>query len=138
MELKDRLAQLRHERKYTLRELRDRIEQETGERMSFSYLSSLERIGGTPSIETLMQIAAGYGLSLQALLAPVAFDDRLTDGRYPQSLLDFAEREGLSRDWLDTLASIQFRGVRPQSVDEWAAIYGVLNVLPSRKEEDAG
>lgn len=138
MELKDRLAQLRRERGYTLRELRDRIERETGERMSFSYLSSLERVGGTPSIETLRQIAAGYGLSLQALLAPVDFDDRLTDGRYPQSLLDFVEREDLSRDWLDTLASIQFRGERPSTAAEWAAIHGVLNVLPSRKEEDAG
>lgn len=138
MELKDRLAQLRRERGYTLRELRDRIEQETGERMAFSYLSSLERIGGTPSIETLMQIAAGYGLSLQALLAPVMFDDRLDDGRYPQSLLDFVHREGLDSNWLDTLASIQFRGERPSTTAEWAAIYGVLNLLPSRKEEDAG
>lgn len=135
MELKDRLAQLRRERKYTLRELRDRIERETGERMSFSYLSSLERVGGTPSIETLRQIAAGYGLSLQALFAPVDFDDRLTDSRYPQSLLDFVEREDLSRDWLDTLASIQFRGKRPSTASEWAAIYGVLYLLPSRKDD---
>lgn len=138
MELKDRLAQLRREREYTLRELRDRIERETGERMSFSYLSSLERVGGTPSIETLMQIAAGYGLSLQALLAPVVFADRLTDGRYPPSLVEFAQKERLNPDWIDTLASIQFRGERPSTTAEWAAIYGVLNVLPSRKEEDAG
>lgn len=138
MELKDRLAELRRERGYTLRELRDRIERETGERMAFSYLSSLERLGGTPSIDTLMQIAAGYGLSLQALLAPVAFADRLADGRYPPSLEEFANQQNLDGDWLDTLASIQFRGERPSTAAEWGAIYGVLNVLPSRNPEDAG
>lgn len=133
MELKNRLTQLRRERGYTLRELRDRIERETGERMSFSYLSSLERVGRTPSIEALTHIAAGYGISVQALLAPVDFDEALASSRYPPSLLEFAGQQNLSSDWLDTLASIQFRGERPSTVTEWAAIYGVLYVLPSGK-----
>ena len=138
MDLKDRLTQLRRERGYTLRELRDRIERETGERMSFSYLSSLERVGRTPSIEALTHIAAGYGISVQALLAPVDFDEALADSRYPPSLLEFVEQQKLDPDWLDTLASIQFRGERPSTAAEWAAIYGVLNVLPSGKEKGSG
>lgn len=138
MELKDRLTQLRQERGYTLRELRDRIERETGDRMSFSYLSSLERVGRTPSIEALTHIAAGYGLSVQALLAPVGFDEALSAERYPPSLVEFMDQEEVDADWLDTLASIQFRGERPSTADEWRAIYGLLKVLPSGKEKIKG
>jgi transcriptional regulator with XRE-family HTH domain len=135
MELKDRLKQLRTERKYTLRELSERIERETGVRMAFSYLSTLERVGGTPSLETLSHIAAGYGLSVQALLAPVDATGDLSDGRYPPGLLEFARKEELSDDWLDTLASVQFRGERPETMEEWSAIYGVLNLMSNRKRE---
>jgi transcriptional regulator with XRE-family HTH domain len=136
MDLKERLRALRAERGYSLRELSDRIERETGERMSFSYLSSLERVGGTPSIDTLSNIAAGYGLSVQALLAPVEINDHLSDTRYPPGLQRFVEDEGLGSDWLDTLASVQFRGERPSTPEGWHAIYAVLNYVAPQKRND--
>ena len=135
-ELKERLATLRAERGYSLRELRDRIERETGDRMSFSYLSSLERVGGSPSLETLAHIAAGYGLSVQALLGPVDLTSELSSDRYPQSLLDFVKVEQLGPEWLDTLASIQLRGERPNTFDEWSAIHRVLQLVANRKGEE--
>jgi transcriptional regulator with XRE-family HTH domain len=133
MELRDRLATLRKERGYSLRELRGRIERETGEKMAISYLSSLERVGGAPSIETLTHIAAGYGLSVNALLAPVDLTGELSEDRYPQSLLDFVRTRGLDEDWLDALSSVQYRGERPDTEEEWAAVYGVLNLLSQRR-----
>jgi transcriptional regulator with XRE-family HTH domain len=137
MDLKERLRTLRAERGYSLRELSERIERETGERMSFSYLSELERLGGTPSIDVLTKIAAGYGLSVQALLAPVGMTGNLSDDRYPPGLLEFANAAKLDADWLDTLASVQFRGERPATAEEWKAVFnvldGVINLMASQK-----
>ncbi|MEA2498883.1 MAG: hypothetical protein QOH26_1288 [Actinomycetota bacterium] len=135
MELKDRLAELRRLRGYSLRELRERIERATGERMAISYLSSLERLGGTPSVESLTRIAAGYGLTVQDLLEPVDFSGNQTDSRYPQSLLDFVDDRKLGPDWLETLSRIEYRGNRPDSEDEWNAIYSVLKLLSNRRTE---
>ena len=60
-----RLRVIRAGRGMTLREAADSIERVTGHRMSFSYLSELERGGKvTPSLETLERIGAGYGLSV--------------------------------------------------------------------------
>jgi transcriptional regulator with XRE-family HTH domain len=138
MTLRERLRQLREDRRYTLRELSDRIAQATGARMSFSYLSSLERVDTTPSIETLSNIASGYGISVQALLAPVDMNDNRTDDHYPLGLLEFATEENLdiTSDWIDTLASIRFRGEPPQTAKEWRAIYVVLDMMPSRKQDE--
>lgn len=129
MELKDRLATLRRSRGYSLRELRERIEKQTGEKMAVSYLSSLERLGGSPTMEALTRIAAGYDMSVKDLLEPV---EGYGSPSYPQTLVDFARDRDLDDDWIETLARIQYRGNRPDSPEEWEAIYGVLKLLSSQ------
>jgi XRE family transcriptional regulator, regulator of sulfur utilization len=126
MQLKDRLAELRREHDLTLRELRDQIEAKTGERLSISYLSELERVEAMPSIDIIRRIARGYDLSLQDLLAPVDFFTESSDAQYPASLVKFVKDNKLDREWLETLSRIEFRGQRPKTADDWLAIYGVL------------
>lgn len=136
MKLKERLAELRREHGFTLRELRDRIAQRTNEHLSISYLSELERIDATPSVETLARVARGYDLSLQDLLAPVDFFAGESAGQYPQGLRALREQDAISEEWAATLARIEFRGHRPETEDEWRAIHAMLKVFiePKLKE----
>lgn len=138
MNLRDRLAELRRERGFTLRTLRDGIQERTGEKLSISYLSELERTDAVPSVETLAKVSAGYGLSLYDLLAPVDspvdFSGKGTEARYPQALVTLKENGQIPEDWLDTLARIEYRGRRPRTEDEWLAIYRMLRAFIGPKE----
>lgn len=133
MKLKHRLAELRRERGITLRELRERIRERTGEKLSISYLSELERTDTIPSVKTLARVAAGYDLSLYDLLAPVDspvdFSGRGSDARYPEALRALKEKGQIGEEWLETLARIEFRGWRPRTEAEWLAIYSMLNAF---------
>lgn len=129
MKLNERLRELRRERGLTLRELSGSIEERTGERLSVSYLSELERKDAVPSVETLARIAGGYGVPLPDVLAPVDFYGGQGGSPYPKGLLEFKESRQLEDDWVETLARIEFRGRRPDTEDEWEAIYGVLRAL---------
>ncbi len=133
MELKHRLAELRRERKMTLRELRERISERTGTRLSISYLSELERLDTVPSVETLARVAAGYEMSLYDLLAPVDspvdFSGGTTDAQYPAALRSLIEKEQIDEEWAKTLSRIEFRGRRPSTEAEWMAIYSTLNAF---------
>lgn len=133
MKLRDRLAELRRERGLTLRELRDRISERTGEKLSISYLSELERTDAVPSVETLAKVSAGYGMSLYDLLAPVDspvdFSGKGTEARYPKALRTLKEKNEIDEDWLETLARIEYRGRRPRTEDEWLAIYRMLRAF---------
>ena len=129
MKLNERLRELRRERGLTLRQLRESIEERTGERLSVSYLSELERKDAVPSVETLARIAGGYGVPLPDILAPVDFYEVDSRAPYPRGLLEFKESRQLEDDWVETLARIEFRGRRPDTEDEWEAIYGVLRAL---------
>jgi XRE family transcriptional regulator, regulator of sulfur utilization len=136
MKLKDRLRELRKERDLTLRELRDLIEERTGGKLSISYLSELERKEAVPSVETLARVAGGYGISLQDLLAPVDFYEVDNEARYPKGLLKLKEDRQIEDDWIDTLARIEFRGQRPETEDEWLALYGMLKAFIEPKLKD--
>jgi transcriptional regulator with XRE-family HTH domain len=137
MELRHRLAELRRERGITLRELRERISARTGTRLSISYLSELERLDTVPSVGTLGRVAAGYGLSLYDLLAPVDspvdFSGGASDAQYPASLRALIEKGEIDEEWAQTLARIEFRGRRPESEVEWRAIYSTLNAFIGSK-----
>ncbi len=135
MELRERLAELRREEGLTLRQLRDRIEALTKERISISYLSEIERLDTTPSIDTLAKIARAYDISVADLLAPVDFFEERTEAQYPKSLRAFLAHEGLHPDWAMTLSRIEFRGHRPQSEDDWRAVYSVLKALIPDREK---
>ncbi len=133
MELRHRLAELRRESRMTLRELRERISERTGTKLSISYLSELERTETVPSVETLGRVAAGYDLSLYDLLAPVDspvdFSGGGTDAQYPATLRALIEKEQIDEEWANTLSRIEFRGRRPDSEAEWMAIYSTLNAF---------
>lgn len=134
MDLTERLANLRRERGYSLRELRQRIEDRTGEQVAISYLSALERIGRAPSIESLGRIAAGYDMSLTELLAPTDLGpDTVSPATLPPGLAKVARDRGLTdRDLVD-LSVIEFRGRRPQTEQEWELILSALNMIQDRE-----
>jgi transcriptional regulator with XRE-family HTH domain len=66
--LSKRLADLRMSYGWTLRDLAGRIEAKDNQRMSYSYLSALEKGKSMPSIGTLDRIAVAYGLTICELL----------------------------------------------------------------------
>lgn len=129
MKLKDRLAELRKERGLTLREVRELVQARTGEKLSVSYLSELERMETMPSVETLLRLCKAYGVTLNDLLAPVDFFGEAGESRYPMELRDLTEEQLIPPEWAETLSRIEFRGRRPDSQDEWLAIYSVLKAF---------
>lgn len=129
MKLRDRLAELRRERRLTLKALRDRIEEASGDKLSVSYLSELEREDTVPPMETLIRIAKGYGLSVGDLLAPVDFYEEATPAQFPQGLQTLVAREVITADWAAALSRIEFRGRRPETEDQWLAIYSMLKAF---------
>ncbi len=135
MELRERLAQLRRSHKFTLRDLRERIEAATGERMAVSYLSALERVERAPSIGTLSRIAAGYGITLQELLQAVGSDKLDTPTPYPEGLQAAARKRGMTAAEMEDVVNIQYRGRRPEAEAEWDAILSVLSLLGDRNQE---
>lgn len=133
MLLRERLAELRKARGFTLRELRERIQDRTGERMSVSYLSELERLEMTPSVEVLTRIAMGYDMTFQDLIGPIELGDLAPPSHYPQSLQEYARLVDISDEDLAALSRVEFRGHRPSSVDEWRLLHSTLMMF--RKEE---
>ena len=133
-QLKDRLRELRNEQGLTLRELRQRIEERSGERMSFSYLSALERIESTPSIETLTRIARAYDMTVEDLLGPVALPGNVEPG-YSDSLNQFVSDRGLDDAWKRTLWRVEYRGKRPDSVRDWELLYAAIRSAMELDEE---
>jgi len=143
MRLKDRLAELRQDRGWTLRALRAHVLELTGANLSISYLSELERTDALPSLETLARLAAAYGISPQDLLAPVDLPagDHMPGGgeagggdgdalaQYPPGLRALIARGLVTPEWAGSLARIEFRGQRPRTEDEWQAIYGLLKAF---------
>jgi len=143
MRLKDRLAELRQDRGWTLRTLRAQVLELTGTVLSISYLSELERTDALPSLETLARLAAAYSISPQDLLAPVDLPagDHMPGGgeagggdgdalaQYPPGLRALIARGLVTPEWAGTLARIEFRGQRPHTEDEWQAIYGLLKAF---------
>lgn len=104
--------------------------------MSVSYLSELEREITTPSVEMLSRLAKGYEMTLQELLGPVEIDDEPIQVSYPPSLVAFVKGRNLNEQWLETLSRIEYRGKRPETVEDWNAIYSVLKLTMARNERE--
>lgn len=129
MKLRDRLGELRRSRGYSLRELRERIERETGEVMAISYLSALERVERAPSLEALSRIASGYGITLQELLDPVEIWGSSQESQYSPTFDAFAAKQNLDSSEKEELWRIQFRGARPETEEEWQLLFAALNTF---------
>lgn len=133
MDLKERLTSLRRSRGYSLREMRERIKLETGETMAISYLSELERLGGTPSMEMLGRIAAGYGMSLQELLAPVDLAGGSGKSPYTPEFETFVKNRGLDPEEKEDLWRVVYRGGRPETEEDWELLYATVNAIDKRR-----
>lgn len=135
VELKDRLRELRQANEMTLRQLRERIEERTGAKMSFSYLSALERGEATPSIDILTRIAAAYDMTVDDLLAQVSMPNA-ADPQYSASLNEFARRRKLDDSWKRVLWRIEYRGKRPDTVRDWELLYAAIRSAMELDEEE--
>lgn len=115
--------------------------------VSKSYLAKLERGEiDNPGLKTLYRIAAALGVTLAELLptrteeadasheptGPAATSEyeRLL-GDLPQGLKAFLEKkeqagDRLPADAVKSLASIQFRGKKPQEVEDWQFLYDAI------------
>jgi transcriptional regulator with XRE-family HTH domain len=95
--------------------------------VSKSYISSLEsetEPERRPSAEILYKLARALGVAMSDLLGktPVlASHQERTD-----ELLKFAQEYRLPEADVDMLASIQFRGDRPRTVERWRFIYEAI------------
>ena len=95
--------------------------------VSKSYVSSLESESEPerrPSAEILYKLARALGVAMSDLLGKTPI---LASGqdRTPE-LLEFAAAYRLPEADIDMLASIQFRGDRPRTVDRWRFIYEAI------------
>ena len=119
--LGQRIRRFRLDAGLTPTELADQAE------VSKSYVSSLEsetEPERRPSAEILYKLAQALGVAMSDLLGKTP---GLTPGqeRTPE-LLRFATDYRLPEADIDMLASIQFRGDRPRSVDRWRFIYEAI------------
>jgi transcriptional regulator with XRE-family HTH domain len=114
--------------------------------LSKSYLAKLERGDvENPGLQTLQAIAAALGATLADFLmapsgdAPPPASSRSEVAEYerllanlPPGLKGFIEEkeragERVPADAIRSMASIQFRGKRPESVADWRFLYDAIN-----------
>jgi transcriptional regulator with XRE-family HTH domain len=119
--LGQRIRYYRTERGLTSTELADRAE------LSKSYISSLESESEPerkPSAEVLYRIARALGVAMSDLLGKTPLVASGHDR--PPELVDFARQYNLPETDVAMLASIEFRGDRPRTVDRWRFIYDAI------------
>lgn len=96
--------------------------------VSKGYLWSLEK-GSTqarPSGRTLYRIAGALGTTMSDLLGEELLVDAAPDEDVPEALAEFAKAEGLTEQDVKMLAAINFRGQRPQDLEAWRMLWGVI------------
>lgn len=94
--------------------------------ISKSYLWSLENdpTASRPSGDTLYKIARALGVTMSALLGQQLLTETNTD--VPQGLQELADELQLPESDVRMLATIQFRGDRPQTKERWRYIYNAI------------
>lgn len=117
-----RIQRYRRERDLSINELAQR----SG--VAKSYLSTLEdesdETPRRPSAETLYRIAEVLGVAVSDLFGRSL--EYSVPSEIPSSLKKFAEEEGIPKADVDMLASIQFRGDRPETPERWGFIYQAI------------
>jgi transcriptional regulator with XRE-family HTH domain len=95
--------------------------------LSVPDLSELERGRTPPSLNALEAIAQAYTLTVQEVLMDVNGYGTTTDDGLPAGLAvliaDPVLSQGLTPDWVHTLARIELRGKRPRDKDAWYEIW---------------
>lgn len=94
--------------------------------VSKGYLWSLEKgeTDARPSGRTLYRIAEALGVTMSDLLGRQVLIE--SSQERPLELLAFAKRENLPETDIEMLASINFRGKRPATEQDWAFIYRAI------------
>jgi transcriptional regulator with XRE-family HTH domain len=114
----DRIKRFRQERGIKLTELAERAE------ISKGYLSSIEAgEGKRPSDEVLYRVADQLGVTINDLLGRRMLTE--TPGS-SKALEEFAAKHNLPEADIKMLASIQFRGEQPRTVERWEHIYSAI------------
>ena len=111
----DRIRQLREKRGWSLTELAEQAN------VSRSYISQIESGKSTPTQEKILQFSEDFGVLPSELLG-----ESTEQKNIPVSLKQFAEAINLPPTDIQMLAQIQYRGKRPDTVEEWRAIYSVI------------
>ena len=95
-------------------------------KISKSYLWSLENdpTATRPSGDTLYKIAHALGVTMSALLGQRLLTD--TPTAVPKGLQELADELSLTESDVRMLATIQFRGDRPQTKERWRYIYNAI------------
>lgn len=116
-----RIKRFREDKGLTATELAAKAE------IAKSYLSALENGDAhprRPSGETMYRLAEALGVAMSDLLGrPILHKAR---SERPDSLIQFAEENGLPERDVEMLASISFRGDRPQTAKRWEFIYEAI------------
>ena len=106
--------------------------------VSKSYLWRLENGEGEvrPSGRTLYRIAGALGTTMSELLGnEVLVDD---PKEFPANLVRFADEHDLTARERTMLAQIEFRGRRPQSVEDWEFLWNAIErSVPVRRARAA-
>lgn len=113
-----RVRQLREEKGWSLTELSRRAG------ISRSYLYQIEQEESTPTQEKIQQLAEALGALTSELLG-----EEPEEMEIPSILRDFAKQVGIGSAEVRMLASIEYRGKRPSTIEEWKAIYAVIKGL---------
>jgi transcriptional regulator with XRE-family HTH domain len=116
----ERLRLYAHQAGLNLTQLADRAG------LSKGYLSTLMsgQANTRPSGETLYALAEALGVTMSDLLGRRLLTEAHAD--IPKSLAAFAAQARLPQADVAMLASIQFRGDRPKTVDRWRYIYQAI------------
>ena len=126
MSLADNIRRLRLQKQWTQPQLADKAD------ISKGYVYMLESGEMTnPSLDMLMKIANAFKVTVADLIDQGRVVAKEGSTEIPESLVEFAKRrkkarQPLSEDDLMSLARTQFRGKRPESVEDWAYVYAFL------------
>ena len=114
-EVGQRIKKLREERGWSYSQLAQEA------KVSRSYLYLIETGDSSPSGEKLRSIANALGVSVSDLLETVPGKSEI-----PNTLKSFAEKEKLSREDVEMLARLRYRGKQPATVEQWRILYSVI------------
>lgn len=130
MKLGERLRERRRQLRMTLKDVAEEA------KISIPYLSDVERDKAQPPLDTLTRIASALETTTMALLDGVdGFGARDEISLLPLGLQELKEHPvfgaEITDDWLRTLARVDYRGKRPETMKDWLLLHQTLKTIYS-------
>lgn len=119
-----RIRRLREKHGWSLTELSNRAG------ISRSYLAQIESGQSAPTEDKILKLANALG----ALPSELLGEQPSGQAHVPPMLRDFAEQANLGSAEVQMLAQIEYRGKKPNTVQEWKAIYSVIKGMLEEEE----